>query len=213
MSAYGKICIGVALFLALGAGAWLYQRYAAIRTAAIEEKKAQTALYIQSRARSFIKPEDFTAGDRAAQRKIFESFFHDLQSPNLVRMKVWDRDFTVLWADLADLVGQRFPDNHEVEEAYEGKIEFEVEKPKTENVSERQYQELSEIYVPVSNSKGEVVGVIEVYQPTFSLNEKIQKSFRYQLLLTIGICLAVYLAFLVVLRLTVKKPPGSGGGP
>ena len=204
MTVYNKTAIGVGAVLALAAGFWLYTRYEIVKAAAIEKQKTATAVFIQARVAGLIKPEDFTGGDPAAQRKVFEAFFDAVQSPNLVRMKVWNRNFTVVWSNLPELIGQRFPDNHEVEESFEGKVEFEIEKPKTENVLERQYQELSELYVPISNAKGEVAGVIEVYQPTFSLYREINAGFRRRLVPALVLFLAAYLLILFVLGRFLK---------
>jgi hypothetical protein len=204
MTTYNKTAIAVGAVVALAGGLWLYTRYEIVKAAAIENQKTATAVFIQTRAAALIKPENFSAGDPAAQRKVFEAFFDAVQSPNLVRMKVWNRNFTVVWSNLAELIGQRFPDNHEVEESFEGKIEFEIEKPKAENILERQYQELSELYVPISNAQGETVGVVEVYQPTFSLYQEINAGFRRRLVPALVVCLAAYLLILFVLGRFIK---------
>ncbi len=177
-SRFSKVVMGCALFVALATGLWLYVSYGNIKQAAIEKRKAETAAYLQKRAAALLKAEDFTAGDPALRQQSFQAFFDAVQSPDLVRMKIWNRDFTVVWSELRELIGQRFPDNHEVQEALEGKIEFELAKSKDEQVSERAFQALSETYVPFFNAKGEVVGVFEVYQPVTTLNEGIRSRFR-----------------------------------
>ena len=205
MKAYHKVAIALAAVVILGAGLWLWGRYEVIKTAAIENKKTLAALYIQSRARGFIKPEDFADGDPARRRRVFQAFFDNVQSPDLFRMKVWDRNFTVIWSNLGDLIGQRFPDNHEVEEALEGKVELEMEQEeKSERVTERQFEGFSELYVPISNAKGEIVGVIEVYQPTFSLREEIRTKFLRLAALTAVISSALYAVAMLILRFLMK---------
>ena len=206
MKAQHKVPIVLAAVVILAAGLWLWARHAAIWTAALEKTKAAAALEVQERARSLIKPEDFSDGDSARQRKIFETFFEAVQSPNLVRMKVWDRNFTVIWSDLSELIGQRFPDNHEVEEALEGKIEFEIEKPKGERVTERQFEELGELYVPISGGKGDIVGVLEVYQPTRSLRQQVRAEFLLSAALAAIVAAALYVLALLALRSLKKKP-------
>ena len=190
----------------LGASLWLWSRYAAIWTAALDKTKTSSALYLQERARSLIKPEDFSDSDSARQRKVFETFFEAVQSPNLVRIKVWDRNFTVIWSNLSELIGQRFPDNHEVEEGLEGKIEFEIEKPKPEHVTERQFQELGELYVPIAGAKGDIVGVLEVYQPTRALRQEVRAEFLRSALLATVVAAALYILALLALRFRKKKP-------
>ncbi len=177
-SRFSKVVMGCALVVALVTGLWLYVSYGNVRQAAIEKRKAETAAYLQKRAAALLKAEDFDAGDPALRQQAFQAFFDAVQSPDLVRMKIWNRDFTVVWSELRELIGQRFPDNHEVEEALEGKIEFELAESKDEQVSERAFEALSETYVPFFNAKGEVVGVFEVYQPIAPLNGEIWTRFQ-----------------------------------
>lgn len=206
MKAHYKVSLGLAALVILGAGLWLWSQYRAITAAAIEKTKTSSAQYVQERARSLIKPEDFSDGDLVRQRKVFETFFEAVQSPNLVRLKVWDRNFTVTWSNLSELIGQRFPDNHEVEEALEGKIEFEIEKPKTEHLTERQYQELGELYVPITGGKGNIVGILEVYQPTHSLRQEVRAEFLRAAALAAVVAAALYILALLALRSLKKKP-------
>jgi hypothetical protein len=192
-TAYGKINAAAGLAVILAAAGWLYLHYEAIQTAAIDRTKKSTADYIQQHASMLVKTEDFVDQEASRRQQTFQRFFDAVQSPDLVRMKVWDRNFTVIWSDLNGLVGQRFPGNHEVKEALRGEIEFEMGKPKDEHVSERSFTELSEIYVPFVNAKGEIVGVFEVYRPVLSLNEEIASKFLKSLA-AVGVFAALALA-------------------
>ncbi len=86
--------------------------------------------------------------------------------PEVARVKVWDRAGTVIWSDAPRLVGQRFPNNHELMVALGGTVAVEIKEPvKTENAYERRSVPLAEVYVPiVSKATGTVVGAIEVYK-------------------------------------------------
>ena len=86
--------------------------------------------------------------------------------PEVVRIKVWNRTATVIWSDKAELIGKRFPDNHDLREALGGEISVKI-KPlaKREQASERAgHDVLAEVYVPVIDPRGGVVGVVEVYK-------------------------------------------------
>lgn len=205
MKRYQKVILALALLIVFGTGAWLYSRYSAIKSNAIEKKKTQIAGYVQSLASALLRAEDFSDKDSVRQRRAFQSFFGAIQSPEIVRMKVWDKTFTVIWANLTELIGQRFPDNHEVKEALEGKVEFEIEKPKDEHVSERQFQQLSEIYVPIRNSKEEIIGVIEVYQSIVSLNDEVKSNFQRVAIPTIIGALISYVILAFSLRYLMKS--------
>lgn len=173
-----KIQLGGAAAIILATGLWLYVQHGRIEHAAIEKVKAATAADIQAHAAKMFTGEEFADEQFAHRQELFQSFFDTVQSPDLVRMKIWNRHFTVVWSDLRELVGQRFPDNHEVKEALEGGVELEMDKPKDEHISERAFVELSEIYVPFANKKGEIVGVFEVYRPRAPMNEDIQSQFN-----------------------------------
>ena len=208
---FSKVVMGCALFVALATGLWLYVSYGNVKQAAIEKRKAETASYLQKRAAALLKAEYFNEEDPALRQQAFQSFFDAVQAPDLVRMKIWNRDFTVVWSELRELIGQRFPDNHDVKEALEGKIEFELAESKDETVSERAFQALSETYVPFFNAKGEVVGVLEVYQPVTTLNEEIQSRFQSSAM-TALVFAAVAFGILVLAGWLLTKRERTVGG-
>jgi signal transduction histidine kinase len=88
--------------------------------------------------------------------------------PEVVRIKVWDTDATILWSDKPELIGRGFPDNHEFQEAARGKLGVEIKSlTKTEHGHERRaFTTLAEIYVPIhaAGAGGAVIGVVEVYK-------------------------------------------------
>lgn len=87
--------------------------------------------------------------------------------PEIVRVKVWDRQATVLWSDEERLIGQRFPENDELQDALAGKISVEVKdmSGREHTYERREFSTLAEVYVPIlSRQTGEVLGVVEVYK-------------------------------------------------
>jgi len=95
---------------------------------------------------------------------------------DIVRVKVWDAHGMVLYSDDPELIGKTFPlaDQEELREALEGDLAKELSAlEKSENVTERSYGRLLEIYVPVRLSGG-VIGVFEVYRRFDPLRQKIQ---------------------------------------
>jgi len=202
--AFGLLLLGVVAL-------WLYSRYSEIRTAAIERKKAETAAYIKSRVSAMVDPAVFDGGDFIRQRQVFQSFFDTIRSRQLAGIKIWDRDMTVLWSNLGELTGQRFPENYEVRKALDGEIEFGVRGQYTEHLTERQFHELSYAYVPISDANGNIVGVVEVYQPTLSLHEEIGSEFQ-QAALPVGALMFIGYGMLVVLLHMLMAPKNLGVG-
>lgn len=196
----------LALLVVVGTGTFLYNRYGAIKAEAEEAAKTKTAAYIQNRAASMVNPEDFGAVDVKRQQEVFKNFWKSIQSPEFIRIKVWNKNFTIIWSNLSELIGQRFPDNHEVDEALDGEIEFEIEKQKEEHISERQYSEVSETYIPFKDKDGKVVGVLEVYQPTTLLNQEVQGRFQKIAIPTVLAAVVGYLILVFALRFFLKTP-------
>src|SRR5438552_16939277 len=48
--------------------------------------------------------------------------------PEVVRAKVWNRESEILWSDQANLIGQRFPGNDELQRALAGSVEVEIQR-------------------------------------------------------------------------------------
>jgi signal transduction histidine kinase/CheY-like chemotaxis protein len=87
--------------------------------------------------------------------------------PEVRRIKVWDRNGTVLWSDESRLIGQRFPDNRDLQRALAGSVSVEIKDlTGREHAYERgRFATLAEIYVPIFGAEsGEVIGVVEVYK-------------------------------------------------
>lgn len=136
--------------------------------------KSQVVSFIRTHATAAgITAEDFATTSADRHQEVFAAYFAEIQSPEILRIKVWDRNFTIIWSNLTETIGQQFADNHELEEALEGEVEIEIEAGKEEHVSERHYTEFAEIYVPIldANDPASVVGVVEVYQPSIMMRD------------------------------------------
>lgn len=156
----------LALVLLAGGGAWFYRAYQTARNRLIETKKTEVAALIRGRASTELSAQIFADATSDASQAAFRDFFARIQSPQVVRMKVWNEQQVVLWSNLPEIIGQKFSDNDEVKEAHEGKVVLAIEEQKAEHVSERQYASLAEIYVPLMPpSGGEAFGVVEIYEP------------------------------------------------
>jgi signal transduction histidine kinase len=122
--------------------------------------------------------------------------------PEVVRVKIWDRNSTVIWSDEGQLVGQRFPDNEELREALGGAVAVEIKRlEKAEQRYERPgFSTLAEVYVPIfTPGTGTVLGVVEVYKTPVRL----VRTIRQGQMVTWGISILGGLAlYLVILPLT-----------
>jgi signal transduction histidine kinase/ActR/RegA family two-component response regulator len=136
----------------------------------------------------------------ADARERWRAFSQQMTSlPEVVRVKVWDRTATILWSDAQDLIGRRFADNRELQEALEGALEVEIKSlDKAEHGSERgSFSVLAEIYVPIRGSAGDdIVGVVEVYKTP----ERLFATIRWARLVIWAISLAGGLVLYLVLH-------------
>src|SRR5207245_8872297 len=85
--------------------------------------------------------------------------------PELVRLKIYDAEGTVIWSNEPRLVGQRFLDNPLLQGALAGRITVkgEIGERKGEHVYEPN-PSLVEVYVPIVFQGSRVVGVVEAYK-------------------------------------------------
>ncbi len=123
--------------------------------------------------------------------------------PEVVRVKVWDRDATVVWSDEPRLIGQRFPDNHELREALAGEVAVEIKTlAGREHAYERpSFTTLAEVYVPiVSKTTGQVIGVVEVYKNPLRLLATIQRARFVIWALSLAGALVLYLVLFPLVR-------------
>ena len=83
----------------------------------------------------------------------------------VARVKVFDREGTILYSDQQQLIGQSNGTNDELDSALAGQVTSELQTAEdAESHSEVALGSLLEVYVPVTMS-GDVVGVFELYLP------------------------------------------------
>ncbi len=159
---YGGLCIA-GLSMALGFASALF-----LEDQMLQSEWASTAEIVNYQVGEHaLAPSLMDPKFRHEPAKYREAFKSLLGVPEVIRIKIWDRDATVLWSDDDRLIGKRFPENPEVQEALAGRLAAELKTlPKDEEEYRReQFTWLAEIYVPVRvQPSGEIIGAIEVYK-------------------------------------------------
>lgn len=196
------------LFLVFLAGGWWFvsMEQEKMLQSAMKSEKEKIAEYVRGKAVAHLNKEIFLNESYEERDKVFSKFWSTIQSPEYIRVKVWNSNYTLIWADLKESIGQRFPDNHEMQEALEGEIELELESlDGAENETERQFFQTAEVYVPIFGAEGkEVIGVIEVYKTAHFINDV--KENKLQLMLISGVVLlSVYGVFAILLFRYFKR--------
>jgi diguanylate cyclase (GGDEF)-like protein len=124
----------------------------------------------------------------------------DEASAAISRIKIWNRDHTVVYSDDASLIGRTFPADDELMEALHGEVESGIsDLSQAENQQERKFGKLFEVYVPIRFA-GDTspAGAFEIYLPYAPIAKEMAHDNRERNLL-----LAIGLAALWILLLPV----------
>jgi signal transduction histidine kinase len=113
----------------------------------------------------------------------------------IVRVKLWAPDGTVIYSDGQGLTGERFPMSEDLTEAFEGTPGYErASTDAAENTLERGWGDLLEFYLPVKDAGGQIPAAFEVYQSTTNFDaslDEVAKDVRTFLLAGIGALLLI----------------------
>lgn len=170
------------------------------------------AKFIAVQAKQHLTPDDFAPKDFEKKSATFSQFFHEIDTGEIVRIKVWSPDQTVVYSDEKDIVGKTFHDNDELNEALDdgGKVVDEISYlTKSESTSEKGFGQLIEMYVPIKSDSGKIIGVIETYASMSLVNDYIENANKIIYAITIlgiGVVGAIILLTFGAFRRNVINP-------
>jgi two-component system, NtrC family, sensor histidine kinase HydH len=158
--------------IALITSAQVAVQWALLRRDLLEWERTHTAETIRSEALSALSAEDFGRWASPEAQERFARFFRlTLFNPEVLRVKIYGRDMSVVWSDEPRLLGARSHDNAALERALAGEtVAFLRSLRQSENAYERGFGQTVELYVPIAWAAGStpgtarVVGVVEVYK-------------------------------------------------
>lgn len=155
-----------------------------------------------------LKDSDFYDSDSLRVKEIFENFFERISIRNLFRIKVWNRDYRIIFSDNEAAVGGEFKDNVELARALNGEITAEISKSDSaENITEEEFGEFLELYIPVYMSgQSEPSGVIETYVHLGITKQLILKTNFIVIGMVTGFFLIFFGLSLTVINLFIVKP-------
>ena len=198
------LAANMAILLVAGVvvGTWIgstLERSIVDRTAAV------TALYVES----FVEPlvqglgQDGTLSEES--RNALDDLLKDGSLGDLVvSLRVWSPDGTIVYGSIDENVGQTFPVQGELAEAFDGQVAADLsDLSATENGVERRYwSRLLEMYVPVRMSGSDAItSVVEFYQ----LPDAIDREVGEARLLSWGLVAAVIGVSFLLLYGIVKQ--------
>ena len=143
----------------------------------IQRARDTTAEHLRIEAAHHLNPEDFIPENFDEKDKMFTEFFSTVSTPEIIRIKVWSMDGTVVYSDNKAIVGKNFYDNPTFQKATTGETVIEIKEPvKPENIGELGYEQLMEVYIPISLSSNGIDGVIETYTKLDYVNAAIEQA-------------------------------------
>ncbi len=177
-----------------------------IRTSFINRSKLAVRDALQSEIND-LQPQDFSLKDPTHVENVFNSFYNGIKTTEIIRIKVWDYSGKVIYSDDQSIIGQRFPDNEQYQEALKGEIIAEIgQKVKPENRTEQGYEQLLEVYVPVIFKDEDIPsGVIEVYYRLDDVNNQTKQTQIVLIITIITNILLLSVLLLVVYRTVIFK--------
>lgn len=171
------------------------------RSSAQNDAAVSAQLLVQVGLQPHIQRSDMEQGLPSSTVASLDAAFQaGLADGQLVRIKLWSASAEVLYSDEHALIGQTFPIEGDLQEGLDGELTAEVSHlDKQENVDERQFGELLEVYVPVRFGQ-EHVGAFEIYVPWQPIAEQIASNTRRLLLVLVG---GLVLLWAVLFRIVI----------
>jgi len=176
-----------------------------IENMVMERTKYTTSSIVEIDARNhhLIDLMEDNENDSKEMKTFFETFYHSLKTDEIIRIKIFNTNGTIIYSDVEGLIGQTFQDNVELNDALKGSIEVEINRDlkKKENIYEREnFSGLMEIYVPIKNDYDQIQGVVELYQVLDDIDRDI-----YNMQLTVAIIIFLGLGVLYFSLIWIVK--------
>jgi len=174
--------ISLVLFLAIGSilGWGLTQHF---ERQAIEQQTLAVTPLVQPLLGDFLNNEDFLRNGAVEDPTQPNDTYSQLErtlgllgGSGLARVKIWNREGKVIYSDFYQQVGEVYPITSDLARAFDGATTAEISPlDEAENIEERGYGELLEIYAPLRGPgvTHDVEAVFEGYYDIEDLREKI----------------------------------------
>ena len=178
----------------VGIGLWISQQ---IETAVTNRTAAVTALYVDSYISPHLQGLADSENKYAVNVNALERLLTDTSlGTQIVSFKVWSPDGVVLYSTNPALIGQQFPIEGGLAEAFNGEVVTEVsELDKPEQAFERQnWESLIETYAPSRDASSDtIIAVSEFYQTSDGLETEIRAAQYRSWLVVATVMIVVYL--------------------
>lgn len=197
----------VVIALTALANAWLISSFLSNhlfqREAAISREFVQNILLSDGSLEYLAHP-----ADAALAQRFRNSIEHLSNMRDVLRANVFSADRSILWSSDRQLIGRRFADNDELEEAMTGELVVHAGRISADSRQKREHEGLNpsveffvESYIPILRAgNGQVVGVVELYKAPLALTEAIRAGRLQVGLAALVSALVLYLTLFWLVR-------------
>jgi signal transduction histidine kinase len=192
----------ILLIAGLVVGVWVGNQ---LERSILDRTASVTALYVESiiepSVASMADGGDLTADEIAT---LDDHLASSALADRVRSMRIWSADGRVVYSPNAGLIGQTFPVDEHLAEAWAGEITSEMDDLSgAENAWERErWRRLLEMYVPVrERGTDRIIAVAEFYLPPREIDEQVQSArLTTWVLVTLAILVAAVLLWRIVKR-------------
>ena len=174
-----------------------------IENMVMERTKDTTASIVEVNARTHYLTDQINHTDPIENMEYFEHFYDSMKTSEIIRIKIFNTNGTIIYSDEDRLIGQTFKDNSDLNDALKDSIEVEINRHlnKKENIYEREnFSGLMEIYVPIKDDFNQIRAVVELYQVLDDIDRSI-----YNMQLTVAIIIFLGLGVLYFSLIWIVK--------
>lgn len=144
----------------------------------LDRAEVSTAFHVKLQAEKHLSPGVFIDPEHGKNKGLFEEYFRQVATQEIVRIKMYNTEGTIIYSNVDELIGQRFIGNPELAKALKGDLVAKVDRDlrkKEEHLYELGFRGLMELYVPIDYGSG-VIGVVEIYQILDNIDRGIAQS-------------------------------------
>ena len=159
-----------------------------------------SSIITESASRELVQT-DFNLNNLDEKQKTFDNFFQQIKTDEMLRIKVWSSDGTIICSDDPFIVGNNYNDNLRFQHSIAGDVTTEIKTPvDPENISEMGYGQMMEIYIPITLDSESPIGVIELYYNMDSINDSILET-QFIVILNTVIFISIIISGIILFSL------------
>ncbi len=172
-----------------------------LKAAAKGEAQSAVTSVVRAEVDPLLSMDRLGTPDAATAASVNQQLKQLTDHGDILRIKIWAPDGTILYSDLAALRGRKFEVDVDLGEALEGRPSVDITQGEAaENVFEKDLApNLLQIYLPIRNTAGASVGAYEIYQDAQPLLLLFDRTRRDVFLIVggigFGLLVLLYLVF------------------